>query len=81
MSQIDRLWLSEPNWMSCQLQHSVSVVSTPEEMHAKGLSDRAAIRVHIRHRDLESCYCKPVPAHIFKRPEFQRRLSVHLGND
>eukprot|EP00959_Pyramimonas_sp_CCMP1952_P146626 3069121-Pyramimonas_sp.AAC.1 len=81
MSQIDWLWLSEPKWMSCQLQHSVSVVSTPEETRVKELSDHAAIRVHIRHRDLEGCYCKPVPSHIFKRPEFRRRLSVLLGND
>eukprot|EP00959_Pyramimonas_sp_CCMP1952_P126730 2650733-Pyramimonas_sp.AAC.1 len=67
--------------MSCQLQHSVSVVSTPEGMRAEELSDRAAIRVHIRHRDLDGCYRKPVPAHIYKRPEFQRRLGVLPDND
>ncbi|CAK0789660.1 unnamed protein product, partial [Prorocentrum cordatum] len=81
VSQIDALWLSEPNWMSRQLQHPVSVTSTPEGMRAKELADHAAIRVHIRHRDLEGCYWKPVPAHIFKRPEFRRRLSALLVND
>eukprot|EP00959_Pyramimonas_sp_CCMP1952_P032168 674996-Pyramimonas_sp.AAC.1 len=88
MSQIDRLWRSEPNWMSRQLQHSVSVVSTPEEMRAKEPSDHAAIRVHIRHRDLEGCYCKPAPAHILqttwvsaaaKRVSWQR-WAVSLGH-
>eukprot|EP00959_Pyramimonas_sp_CCMP1952_P195604 4089815-Pyramimonas_sp.AAC.1 len=67
--------------MSCQLQHSASVVSTPGEMHAKEVSDQAAVRVHIRYRDLDGCYRKPVPVHIYKRPEFQRRLGVLLDND
>eukprot|EP00959_Pyramimonas_sp_CCMP1952_P415841 8712603-Pyramimonas_sp.AAC.1 len=32
VGQIDRVWVSEPGWVACQMQHSVAVISAPEEL-------------------------------------------------
>eukprot|EP00959_Pyramimonas_sp_CCMP1952_P122099 2552333-Pyramimonas_sp.AAC.1 len=44
VAQIDRTWVSEPGWVACQIQHCVAVISTPEELSDRDVSDHAAVR-------------------------------------
>eukprot|EP00959_Pyramimonas_sp_CCMP1952_P328070 6868000-Pyramimonas_sp.AAC.1 len=44
VAQLDRLWLSEPGWVACQLHHSAAVASSPERLSEQHISDHAALR-------------------------------------
>eukprot|EP00959_Pyramimonas_sp_CCMP1952_P010084 210540-Pyramimonas_sp.AAC.1 len=50
VAHIDRVWVSEPEWLVCQIQRPVPVVSTPEFLSERGISDHAAARVDFRPR-------------------------------
>eukprot|EP00959_Pyramimonas_sp_CCMP1952_P336505 7046075-Pyramimonas_sp.AAC.1 len=58
VAQIDRVWVSEPGWVACQIQHSVAVISTPEELSDRDVSDHIAVRVTLSNRRQRNKYIK-----------------------
>ncbi|CAK0905842.1 unnamed protein product [Prorocentrum cordatum] len=78
VAQLDRLWLSEPGWVACQLRHSAAVVSSPERLSEQRISDHAALRVHLQHRSLDDSYRRPVPRFVYLCDDFRARLDKLL---
>eukprot|EP00959_Pyramimonas_sp_CCMP1952_P328836 6884644-Pyramimonas_sp.AAC.1 len=56
------------------MQHSAAVVSTPEELSDRDVSDHAAVRVTLSNRRQRKKYIKTAPPAIYKSVGFCERL-------